>query len=84
MVPFFRIYVKGNAIFCQRFISFCNNILNVKFYKTTTNSISHLSSFGGYYNIADMQQKKWNYNPFWEEVLSQMQSSLSEQECITC
>ncbi|MFA5468769.1 MAG: chromosomal replication initiator protein DnaA, partial [Sphaerochaetaceae bacterium] len=30
-----------------------------------------------------MQQKKWNYNPFWEEVLSQMQSSLSEQECVT-
>ena len=83
MVPFFRIYVKGSSFFCQSFISFCNNILNVKFYKTATNSISHLSSFGGYYNIADMQQKKWNYNPFWEEVLSQMQSSLSEQECIT-
>ncbi len=42
-----------------------------------------MSSGDGYYNITGMQQKKWNYNPFWEEVLSQMQSSLSEQECVT-
>ncbi len=30
-----------------------------------------------------MPQEKWNYSPFWEEVVSQMQSTLSEQECIT-
>jgi len=30
-----------------------------------------------------MPQEKWNYNPFWDEVVSRMQSSLSEQECIT-
>ncbi len=83
MVPFFRIYVKGCPIIFQVFISFCDNILNRRNCKFVTNSISDLSSFGGYYNITVMQQKKWNYNPFWEEVLSQMQSSLSEQECIT-
>lgn len=30
-----------------------------------------------------MPQEKWNYNPFWDEVVSRMQSSLSEQESIT-
>lgn len=30
-----------------------------------------------------MPQEKWNYNPFWNEVVSRMQSTLSEQECIT-
>ncbi len=30
-----------------------------------------------------MPQEKWNYNPFWDEVVSRMQSSISEQEFIT-
>ncbi len=30
-----------------------------------------------------MPQDKWNYNPFWDEVVSRMQSSLSEQESTT-
>ena len=30
-----------------------------------------------------MPQEKWNYNPFWDEVVSRMQSALSEQESIT-
>jgi chromosomal replication initiator protein len=30
-----------------------------------------------------MPQEKWNYSLFWNEVVSRMQTSLSEQECIT-
>jgi chromosomal replication initiator protein len=30
-----------------------------------------------------MPQEKWNYNPFWDEVVSRMQTTLSEQENIT-
>ena len=30
-----------------------------------------------------MQQQKWNYYPFWQEILSRLESSLPEQECIT-
>ncbi|MGD8114155.1 MAG: chromosomal replication initiator protein DnaA [Sphaerochaetaceae bacterium] len=30
-----------------------------------------------------MLQQKWNYYPFWQEVISRMESSLPEQECVT-
>lgn len=30
-----------------------------------------------------MHQQKWNYYPFWQEILTRLESSLPEQECIT-
>lgn len=30
-----------------------------------------------------MPQEKWNYNPFWDEVVLRLQSAVSEQEYIT-
>jgi chromosomal replication initiator protein len=30
-----------------------------------------------------MPQEKWNYNPFWDEVVLRLQSTVSEQEYIT-
>ena len=83
MVSFFRIYVKGMPRFLLIFISFNYNILT-GFYKSMNSPSSKgLPITKGYYKIADMLQEKWNYNPFWDEVVSQMQSTLSEQECIT-
>ncbi len=30
-----------------------------------------------------MLQQKWNYYPFWEEVVSRLESTLPEHECVT-
>ncbi len=35
------------------------------------------------YIIMGMHQQKWNYYPFWEEVVSRLESTLPEHECVT-